>query len=91
MRIVVVADVHANLSAFEAVLADAVAEAPFDAIWCLGDLVGYGPEPGACIALLRRYPHVAVAGNHDRAAVGLIPTSDFNPYAAAAVQWTLNS
>ncbi len=88
MRIAVVADVHSNLPAFETVLAHAAEEAPFDAIWSLGDLVGYGPEPGACIALLRRYPHVAVAGNHDRAAAGLMTTDEFNPVAAAAAQWT---
>lgn len=83
-----VADVHANLAAFESVLAHAETRGPIDVIWALGDLVGYGPEPGACLELLRRYPHVAVAGNHDRAAGGQIGTEDFNAYAAAAVRWT---
>jgi len=88
MRIAAVADVHSNLAAFEAVLAHAEGQGPIDRIWCLGDLVGYGPAPGACIALLCRYAHSAVAGNHDRAAVGLIGTDEFNPYAAAAAIWT---
>jgi predicted phosphodiesterase len=88
VRVLVVADVHSNLSAFEAVIRDAEAGGPLDAIWVLGDLVGYGPEPGACIALLRAHPHVAVAGNHDRAAVKQLPTDDFNEFAAQAANWT---
>ncbi|HEY7270472.1 MAG TPA: metallophosphoesterase family protein [Dehalococcoidia bacterium] len=88
MRVLVVADVHSNLSAFEAVISDAEATAPIDTIWVLGDLVGYGPEPGACIALLRKHRHIAVAGNHDRAAAGMLATDDFNEYAAAAAAWT---
>lgn len=88
VRVLVVADIHSNLAAFEAVIRHAEGRAAFDAIWVLGDIVGYGPEPGACIALLRAYPHKAVAGNHDRAAVGQIGTEDFNAYAAAAAKWT---
>ncbi len=59
-----------------------------DEIWCLGDVVGYGPEPHACIELLRRYNHIYVAGNHDWAAIGKIDISDFNLDAARACQWT---
>jgi predicted phosphodiesterase len=88
VRVLVVADVHSNLSAFEAVIRDCESAAAIDAIWALGDLVGYGPDPGACLDLLRGYPHTAVAGNHDRAAVGQIGTEDFNAYAAAAAIWT---
>jgi predicted phosphodiesterase len=88
VRVLVVADVHSNLSALEAVIRDAEAPAPIDLIWVLGDLVGYGPRPGDCIARLREYPHTAVAGNHDRAATGQMGTQDFNPYAAAAAKWT---
>ena len=88
MRIAVVADIHANFTALEAVLRHAEAGGPVDAIWSLGDLVGYGPDPGACIALLRSYRHVAVAGNHDRAAAGHLGVEEFNPYAALAVIWT---
>jgi diadenosine tetraphosphatase ApaH/serine/threonine PP2A family protein phosphatase len=88
MRIAIVADIHANLAAFEAVLAHAEAQGPIDRLWCPGDIVGYGPDPGACIALVRRYPHVAVAGNHDLAAIGKISTSEFNETAARAAAWT---
>jgi diadenosine tetraphosphatase ApaH/serine/threonine PP2A family protein phosphatase len=88
MRVVIVADIHANLTAFEAVLAHAAAQGPIDRLWCPGDIVGYGPDPGACIALVRRYPHVAVAGNHDLAAAGRIGTSEFNAAAALAAAWT---
>lgn len=88
MRAVVIADIHANLDAFEAVLRDAEAGGSIDALWCLGDTVGYGAEPDACIDLLRSYPHEAIAGNHDLAAIGAISTRDFNPHAAAAAHWT---
>ena len=84
----VVADVHANLAAFEAVIADAATRVPIDAIWSLGDILGYGPEPRACLALLQSYSHLAVAGNHDLAAAGLISTGDFNAAAASAAAWT---
>ena len=88
VRVLVVADVHSNLDAFQSVINDAEKRGAIDAIWALGDLVGYGPEPGACLALLRQYPHVAIGGNHDRAACGQIGTQDFNAYAAAAAEWT---
>jgi predicted phosphodiesterase len=88
MKIAVVADVHSNLEAFEAVLQDARDHGGFDLCWSLGDLVGYGPDPGACIRLLQGMPHVAIAGNHDYAATGAIGTEDFNPYAAEAARWT---
>jgi diadenosine tetraphosphatase ApaH/serine/threonine PP2A family protein phosphatase len=88
VRIAVVSDIHSNIAALEAVLSDAGAGGQVDAIWNMGDLVGYGPEPGACIALLRSYSHFAVAGNHDRAAIGLLSTADFNPVAEEAVLWT---
>ncbi|HLB29114.1 MAG TPA: metallophosphoesterase family protein, partial [Dehalococcoidia bacterium] len=88
MRIAVVADVHANLAALEAVLRHAEGQRALDGLWCLGDLVGYGPDPGACIALLRRYPLVGAAGNHDWAAIGRLSTEEFNPDAAAAALWT---
>jgi diadenosine tetraphosphatase ApaH/serine/threonine PP2A family protein phosphatase len=88
MRVVIIADVHANLDAFQAVLRDAEAEGTLDALWCLGDTVGYGAEPDACIDLLCSYPQEAIAGNHDLAAIGAIRTRDFNPHAAAAARWT---
>ena len=85
MRVAVVADIHANLTAFEAVAAD-WGEA--DEIWCLGDLVGYGPEPNECVARLRDLTHVCIPGNHDYAALGKIDVDDFNPAARAAAEWT---
>ena len=90
MRIAIVADIHSNLEAFEAVLAHAAARGPIDRVWCLGDVVGYAADPAACIALLRRYPHTAVAGNHDLAAVGELGTADFNVIAARAAAWTVD-
>ena len=88
MRIVIVADTHSNLEAFEAVLAHASGGGPIERLWCLGDIVGYAADPGPCVALLRRYPHAAVIGNHDLAAIGALSTDDFNPMAARAAART---
>ena len=88
MRAAVVADIHSNLEAFQAVLEDVERRGGVDELWCLGDLVGYGPNPREVIALLREHPHVCIAGNHDWAATGKIDTSLFNPHAAAAAHWT---
>jgi len=88
MRCAVVADIHANLAAFTAVLDDVERRGGVDELWCLGDVVGYGPDPHSCIGLLRGFNHLCVAGNHDWAAIGRLSTSDFNPYAAAACRWT---
>jgi len=85
MRIAIVADIHANLTALDTVLRHA---GVVDAVWSLGDSVGYGPQPGQCIARLRELGALMVAGNHERAATGAISTEDFNPDAAAAAQWT---
>ena len=76
---------HANLEALEAVIA---AAAPFAQIWCLGDLVGYGPNPNECVDVIKGYSHVAVAGNHDWVASGRRSAAGFNPHAAFAAQWT---
>ena len=88
MRYAIIADIHANLTAFEAVLEDMERRGGVDEIWCLGDIVGYGPDPHECIERLRQYNHVCVAGNHDWGAIGKISTADFNPDAALACQWT---
>ena len=88
MRVLIVSDIHANLTALETVLRNAEREGAIDAVWSLGDSVGYGPQPGECIARLRGFEAVMVAGNHERAATGAIGTEDFNPDAAAAAQWT---
>ncbi|OGO02270.1 MAG: hypothetical protein A2Y91_01305 [Chloroflexi bacterium RBG_13_54_8] len=88
MRCAIMADIHANLAAFQAVLEDAQNRGGFDEIWHLGDVVGYGPDPDECIQLLRHHRHLSIAGNHDWAAIGKIDTSDFNRDAAAACHWT---
>jgi predicted phosphodiesterase len=88
MRVLLISDIHSNLEALTASLADADRSGGFEVVWALGDLVGYGPDPGACIDRLRELPLVALAGNHDLAAVGRIGTEEFNLNAAAAVRWT---
>jgi predicted phosphodiesterase len=88
MRIAVVSDIHANLAALEAVLAHASNDSAVDAVWCLGDTVGYGPQPSECIARLKEASAVWVAGNHERAATGAIGVEEFNPDAAVAALWT---
>jgi predicted phosphodiesterase len=85
VRIGVVSDIHSNLVAFETVLT-AIGEV--DQLWCLGDIVGYGPRPNECVARLVASKHLSVAGNHDYAAIGKIGVEDFNPFAALATQWT---
>jgi diadenosine tetraphosphatase ApaH/serine/threonine PP2A family protein phosphatase len=88
MRYAILADIHANLTAFMAVLVDIEQKGEVEELWCLGDIIGYGPDPHQCIELLRKAQHICVAGNHDLAAIGEIDTSDFNPDAAAACEWT---
>lgn len=88
MLCAILADIHGNLAAFQAVLEDVAERDPVDSIWCLGDIVGYGPQPHECIQLLRQHAHLCVAGNHDWAAIGNIDTSYFNADAAAACRWT---
>jgi len=88
MRYAIIADMHANLAAFTAVLDDIERRGGVEKVWCLGDIVGYGPDPHECIELLRQTNHVCVAGNHDWAAISKIDTAEFNPDAAAACHWT---
>ncbi len=88
MRYAIIADIHANLTAFKAVLDDVEKRGGVEEVWCLGDVVGYGPDPNRCVELLRQRKHVCVAGNHDWAAIGKIDTSYFNPLAAEAIRWT---
>ncbi|HYM27231.1 MAG TPA: metallophosphoesterase family protein, partial [Steroidobacteraceae bacterium] len=88
MRVAVVADVHANVEGLGAVLRHAESGGHLDAVWCLGDIVGYGPEPGAVIEALGAWPLTAVAGNHDLAAAGLMDVGEFNLPAASAALWT---
>lgn len=85
MRYLILSDIHSNLVALEAVLADAPSGLP---IWCLGDLVGYGPNPNECVKLLRDMDIECIIGNHDWAATGQTDIEDFNTEAKAAVIWT---
>lgn len=85
MRIAVLSDIHGNLPALEAVLA---ALKPYDAVWQLGDIVGYGPQPDEVVARLAAENATGVRGNHDAAALGELDTNAFNDDARAAVEWT---
>jgi diadenosine tetraphosphatase ApaH/serine/threonine PP2A family protein phosphatase len=87
VRVAVLSDIHANLHALEAVLRSIDDEAP-DAIWCLGDLVGYGPRPNECCALVAQRAEVCLIGNHDLGVLGRIELADFSPDAAASARWT---
>jgi diadenosine tetraphosphatase ApaH/serine/threonine PP2A family protein phosphatase len=88
MRTLIISDVHANLTALEAVLSDA---APFDRVWCLGDVVGYGPDPNACIEVLQNLPGLqCVKGNHDAAVSGDIRLDAFNYEARKALDWMVS-
>ena len=86
-RIALLSDVHGNLPAFEAVLAD-VRDVEPEAIWCLGDLVGYGAQPAGCIELARETCDLCLAGNHDLVVTGEIPLDEFSAAAATAAAWT---
>jgi diadenosine tetraphosphatase ApaH/serine/threonine PP2A family protein phosphatase len=87
VRIAVVSDIHGNLEALEAVLAD-VDRRGADVLYSLGDIVGYGPSPADCIELLRGRAAVSLAGNHDAAVAGLTALDEFNKFARWGVEWT---
>ncbi len=90
MKTAFISDIHANLEALEVVLED-IREQAADRILCLGDIVGYGPDPNPCVALVRKVSEATVIGNHDWAALGRMDTIAFNEYARAAADWTSNS
>jgi predicted phosphodiesterase len=87
MRLAVLSDIHANLPALEAVLAD-VERAGIGELWCLGDVVGYGAQPDECATLVAERCTLCLVGNHDLAVLGELDISSFSPAAAAAVRWT---
>ena len=87
MRIAVLADVHANLPALEAVVRDMRSEGA-DGLWHLGDAVGYGADPFTCIQLLADLGAVLITGNHEQAACDLAEAQGFNPSALEAIRWT---
>lgn len=85
MRTLIISDVHANLPALNAVLADA---GSFERVWCLGDVVGYGPDPNECIERIVDLPGLqCIKGNHDAAILGEISVQAFNVDARASLQW----
>jgi diadenosine tetraphosphatase ApaH/serine/threonine PP2A family protein phosphatase len=87
MRVAVVSDIHANLHALEAVLAEIERDSP-DELWCLGDLVGYGPRPNECCNLVRERATLSLCGNHDLGVLGTIDLADFAGDAGVAARWT---
>jgi predicted phosphodiesterase len=87
MRVAVISDIHANYHALTAVLEEIDGER-VDAVWCLGDVVGYGPKPNECCDVVRERADLCLVGNHDLVAIGRLSVSDFNDEAAAAALWT---
>jgi len=87
VRIAVISDIHANLPALEAVLAE-IDRNPPDELWCLGDVVGYGAQPNECARAARERCDLCLAGNHDLAALDALDISSFSPAAAEAAIWT---
>ena len=86
MRILVISDIHSNLTALEAVLADA---GKINGVWCLGDIIGYGPDPNECINLVQKLPNLScIIGNHDAAGLKQIDPATFNTEARQAIIWT---
>ena len=86
-RIALISDVHGNLPAFQAAL-KAIEEEGVDAIWCLGDLVGYGAQPNECVDLAARSVDLCLIGNHDLVVIDKLDIADFSMNAAAAAEWT---
>lgn len=88
MRCAILADIHANLAALEAVLEDIRKKGGVDETWCLGDIVDYGPDPRPCLEVVQRLRPLGVVGNHDLAAIGRLDLDYFNPDAAVSNRWT---
>jgi predicted phosphodiesterase len=87
VRVAVILDVHSNLQALEAVLADAT-EAVIDEVWCLGDIVGYGGKPSECLALVQERTAICLGGNHDLVVSGVLDIDQFTAEAGVAARWT---
>jgi predicted phosphodiesterase len=88
LRIAAISDIHGNWHAFEAVLDD-VEKERVDEIWCLGDIVGYGPQPNRCVEVARERSDICLLGNHDLAALGEVDLASFSPDAATSARWTI--
>lgn len=93
MRYAIISDIHANQEALNAVLQELGRIArrsglSYDGLWCLGDLVGYGPDPGDCVDIVHSHTDVVIAGNHDQAVAGVLPQERFNDSAQVTADWT---
>jgi predicted phosphodiesterase len=86
LRFLILSDIHANLTALQAAIA--AVDGRWDRALCLGDVVGYGPDPNEAMDLVRTLNPIIIRGNHDKAACGLTDASDFNPVARIAAEWT---
>ncbi len=87
MKIAIISDIHGNLEALQRSL-DYVKENEVDKVYCLGDVVGYGPNPNECIERVRETCESVVMGNHDYAAIGIGDIQNFNEYAKLSTFWT---
>jgi diadenosine tetraphosphatase ApaH/serine/threonine PP2A family protein phosphatase len=87
MRVAVISDIHSNLHALESALADIDAEGVAE-IWCLGDVIGYGPRPNECCDLVRERAAHSLCGNHDLAVLGTVDVAEFAGDAGRAARWT---
>lgn len=86
MRYLILSDIHANVTALEAALE--AAQGRWDKVLCLGDVVGYGPDPNEVIDCVRKLGAVVIRGNHDKAGSGIANADDFNPVARNVALWT---
>jgi len=86
LRFLILSDIHANLTALQSAVA--AVEGRWDRALCLGDIVGYGPDPNQAMDFVRSLDPVIIRGNHDKAACGITDASDFNPVARIAAEWT---
>lgn len=85
MQILLISDIHANLVALETVLKHAP---PHERVWCLGDVIGYGPHPNECVGKIIALDALCLPGNHDWAVLGKLDVADFVPDAQEAIYWT---
>ncbi|MFQ5602764.1 MAG: metallophosphoesterase family protein [bacterium] len=87
MKYAIISDIHGNLEALESVLKD-IDNKQIDSLICLGDLIGYGPNPNECVDIVKEKADYILAGNHDYAPLGKLDLSYFNPWARNAIEWT---
>lgn len=83
-----ISDIHANLEALQAVLKD-IETRQVDKIHCLGDVIGYGCDPVACLELVAKHCEIKLMGNHEYAALGVLSAEAMNQHARTSIQWTV--